>query len=84
MTHYAIIPIIALLLYLLMFLSLIMIKKNETIYAFMEVLLAMIAWTMGSFFMRLNVFPFVNFWFYFSLVGILLFLPTLYNFIIKN
>lgn len=49
MTHYAIIPIIALLLYLLMFLSLIMIKKNETIYAFMEVLLAMIAWTMGSF-----------------------------------
>lgn len=83
MTHYAIIPIIALLLYLLMFLSLIMIKKNETIYAFMEVLLAMIAWTMGSFFMRLNVFPFVNFWFYFSLVGILLFLPTLYNFIIK-
>lgn len=83
MTHYAIIPIIALLLYLLMFLSLIMIKKNETIYAFMEVLLAMIAWTMGSFFMRLNAFPFIKFWFYFSLVGILLFLPTLYNFIIK-
>lgn len=57
MTHYAIIPIIALLLYLLMFLSLIMIKKNETIYAFMEVLLAMIAWTMGSFFYALKCFP---------------------------
>lgn len=49
----------------------------------MKLLLVMIAWTAGSFCMRLGLFPSIEFWFHFSLIGILLFLPILSCFIKK-
>lgn len=83
MTSFAMIPIIALILYLFLFISLLVVKKNETIHSFMKLLLVMIAWTAGSFCMRLGLFPSIEFWFHFSLIGILLFLPILSCFIKK-
>lgn len=83
MTRFAIVPIIALILYLFMFISLIVVKKNDMINQFIKLLLNMIAWTSGSFFMRLDAFPGSDFWFQFSLIGILLFVPSLSCFIKK-
>ncbi len=83
MTRFAIIPIIALLLYLFMFLTLLVTKKNSVIISFIELILELISWTAGSFFMRCNTFPSYEFWFHFSLIGILLFIPTFFEFVRK-
>lgn len=81
MYSFWVIPVVALLCYIFLFISFLMSKKNPVIHSFMSLLLVMIAWAGGSLFMRLNYFPSVDFWFYLSFVGILLFTPTLFHFL---
>lgn len=83
MYDYAVVPIIALICYIFLLVTFIVAKKDAAIKSFMSLLLTMIMWTGGSFLMRLNYFPSLDFWYYVSLAGILFFLPALFSFV-KN
>ena len=78
---FSIIPVIALLCYTFQLLSLITTKRNEQINGFMGLLLVMIIWTGGSWFMRMGYWPSVNFWFHVSLTGLLMIPLMLFHFL---
>ena len=69
---YAFISIIALISYLFLFLTFIAAKKNKIITEFMLILITMILWTGGSFFMRAQFWPGVKFWYDVSILGLTL------------
>lgn len=71
-TSYAFISIIALVCYVFLFLTFIAAKKNRLINIFMLVLICMILWTGGSFFMRIMLWPGLKFWYDVSLFGLTL------------
>lgn len=68
---FSIIPVIALLCYTFQLISLLTAKRNSQIDGFMGLLLTMIIWTGGSWFMRMGYWPSVGFWFHVSLTGLL-------------
>ena len=68
---FSIIPVIALLCYIFQLISLLTTKRNQQINGFMGLLLTMIIWTGGSWFMRMDYWPSVDFWFHVSLTGLL-------------
>lgn len=68
------VPITALLCYVFLFFAFAAAKKTKVINSFMFLLLVMVLWTGGSFFMRLQMWPSVGFWYHVSLLGVL-FLP---------
>lgn len=74
---YILIPSIALLFYILLFIGLTAAKKSETLYIFMILVLGFILWTMGSVFMRLQLYPSVEYWCNVSLAGMFL-IPSVY------
>jgi diguanylate cyclase (GGDEF)-like protein/putative nucleotidyltransferase with HDIG domain len=78
MGNFAYIPIIALLCYSFLLLAFLAAKKSPLINAFLGILLAMILWTGGSFFMRRLFWPSLKFWYDASILGLTL-LP--YSFI---
>lgn len=67
---YAFISIIALISYLFLFLTFIAAKKTRIINEFMVILITMILWTGGSFFMRAQIWPGVKFWYDVSVFGL--------------
>ena len=69
---YAFISIIALICYLFLFLTFIAAKRTRIINEFMLILITMILWTGGSFFMRAQFFPSVKFWYDVSILGLTL------------
>lgn len=69
---YAFISIIALICYLFLFLTFIAAKRTRIINEFMLILITMILWTGGSFFMRAQFFPGVKFWYDVSILGLTL------------
>jgi len=73
----AIIPLIGLICNTFLFLTLWTAKKSAVVYSFMALLIAFILWTGGSLFMRLELYPGMNFWFKISFDGICL-VPYLY------
>ena len=74
MYSYASISICALFCYAFLLIAFLAAKKNRIINSFIVLLLLMICWTGGSFFMRMGVWPYEKFWFHVSLCG-LLFMP---------
>ncbi len=72
MYSFAVIPIIALFCYLFLLISFAAAKKNQSIWAFMGLLVFMVVWTAGSLFMRLDYWPSTGFWFHVSLSGLML------------
>lgn len=72
MNNYTFVSIIALYCYSFLFISLSASKKTKLIRAFMTLLIAMILWTGGSFFMRSMVGPSVKFWYDVSMLGLCL------------
>lgn len=81
MYSYAIIPIIALFCYMFLLISFLAAKKDRSIWAFMGLLLLMVAWTAGSLFMRLEYWPSIECWFHVSLAGLLLLPVALFLFL---
>ena len=81
MYSYAMIPIIALFCYMFLLISFVAAKKDSSIWAFMGLLLLMVAWTAGSLFMRLEYWPSMEFWFHVSLAGLLLLPVALFMFL---
>ncbi|MEI7885151.1 MAG: HD domain-containing phosphohydrolase [Clostridia bacterium] len=75
------IPAIALFSYSFLFLTILAAKKSKVIYSFLAILLASIFWTGGSMFMRLLLFPGVEFWYQISIIGLFCLPVAFYNFI---
>ncbi|WP_458406888.1 diguanylate cyclase domain-containing protein [Anaerotignum sp.] len=69
---FAFVSIIALISYLFLFLTFIAAKRTKIINEFMLILITMILWTGGSFFMRAQFFPGVKFWYDVSILGLTL------------
>ncbi len=75
------VPLISTLCSLFLFLTVLGAKKNRTIYAFMLLLLSFTAWSAGSLFLRLRLYPGERFWYEVSITGIFCVPFLIYNFI---
>lgn len=83
MIGYSWIPITALFCYLFLLLTfLVSPKREKVIRAFMLLMLIMILWTGGSFAMRMQLWPSVNFWHHVSLLGMMMVASGYYNFVL--
>ncbi|MEG0874343.1 MAG: diguanylate cyclase [Clostridiales bacterium] len=67
--------------YLFLFFAFLAAKKNKIINSFLVVLAIFLLWTGGSFFMRIQFWPGVKFWFDLSIVGLILLPFAFYNFV---
>lgn len=72
MVSYSWVSVIALLGYLFLFLAFASAKKTKVIHSFLLLLLILIFWSGGSFLMRIQFWPSVNFWHYISIAGIMM------------
>ena len=82
MIGYSWVPITALFCYLFLFLTFLASKKRErVIRSFMGLMLIMILWVGGSFAMRMQLWPSVNFWHHVSVLGMILVPPGYYMFV---
>lgn len=72
MSNFAFIPIIALLCYTFLLMAFMTVKKNHIINAFLVILFVLILWTGGSFCMRMQLMPSVDFWYNVSILGLTL------------
>ncbi|MGB4659563.1 MAG: histidine kinase N-terminal 7TM domain-containing protein, partial [Mobilitalea sp.] len=72
MGDFAYISIIALLCYTFLLLAFIAAKKNNTIKAFLTILVVLILWTGGSFCMRMQIWPSTKVWYDISILGLTL------------
>lgn len=75
------IPLVASLLNIFLLLAVASVKKDRLVRSFNELLLTFTAWSLGSLFMRMNVFPGPTFWYMVSITGIFLVPFFLYNFV---
>lgn len=83
MSGYSWISIISLSCYLILFVTFLAAKKTQKVmYTFMVFLFALIFWSGGSFAMRIQLWPSVNFWHYVSLAGIFLIPVVFYHFVL--
>ena len=83
MGNYIFVPVIALLCYVLLFLTFLAAKKNQIINAFLFVLGAMILWTGGSLCMRMLLWPSLKFWYDVSILGLTLLPLSFLIFVMK-
>ena len=82
MIGYSWVPITALFCYLFLFLTFLAAKKKErVIRSFMGLMLIMILWVGGSFSMRMQLWPSVDFWHHVSVLGMILVPPGYYMFV---
>ena len=84
MIGYSWVPITALFCYLFLFLTFFTSKQKseKVIRSFMGLMLIMILWVGGSFSMRMQLWPSVNFWHHVSVLGMILVPPGYYMFVI--
>lgn len=81
MSGYSWISVISLFCYLFLFMTFLAVKKEQkVIYTFMALLVVLILWSGGSFAMRAQLWPSVNFWHYVSVCGIMLLPVMFYHF----
>ena len=78
---FLIVPTLSTFCSLFLFLTFLGAKKNKQIYSFMLLLAAFIAWSAGSLFLRLSLYPSERFWYEVSVSGIFLVPFLIYNFI---
>lgn len=81
MGDFAYIPIIALLCYTFLLFAFMAAKKNRIINAFLVILIVLILWTGGSFCMRMQLWPGINFWYDVSIFGLTLLPYAFLNFV---
>lgn len=80
-TMFTFIPLLALLCNVFLFLTFLGAKKNRLIIAFLLMLATFTAWTAGSLFMRLSLWPGYHFWYEVSVAGVFCVPFLLYNFL---
>lgn len=81
MTNYTVIPVSALLCYLFLLLAFLASKKDKIMNSFLLLLTIFSMWTLGSFCMRMHVFPSANFWFSLSIDALFLMCYGYFSFI---
>ena len=83
MTGYSWISIIALFCYLFLLLTFLAVKKaDKVIRTFMLLMVIMILWVGGSFAMRMQLWPSVNFWHHVSVLGMMLLAAGYFHFVL--
>ena len=80
MGDYIAVPITALFCYIFLFMTMLAAQKNRIINSFLLILVALLFWTGGSFFMRMQFWPSIKVWFDISILGLLLLGFALFNF----
>lgn len=80
---FIIVPLIASIFNIFLLLTVISVKKNRLVRSFIELLMTFTLWSLGSLFMRMNLFPSPSFWYMISITGIFLVPFFLYNFIYR-
>ena len=80
MVSYSWVSVCALFGFLFLFLAFASAQKTRVIYSFMLLQLILILWTGGSFMMRIQMWPSVNFWHYISIAGLMLLPYGFYRF----
>lgn len=80
MVSYSWVSVCALFGFLFLFLAFASAQKTRVIYSFMFLQLILIFWTGGSFMMRIQMWPSVNFWHYVSIAGLMLLPYSFYRF----
>ncbi|MEA4921446.1 MAG: diguanylate cyclase [Clostridiaceae bacterium] len=78
---FLLVPLISALCSIFLFLTILGSKKNKQIYAFMLLMIAFTAWTLGSLFLRLSMYPSEKFWYEVSVTGIFSVPFLIYNFV---
>lgn len=82
MDTYGYISSIALFCYIFMMLIFSAAKKNRLVNSFLTLMTAMIAWTGGSFLMRIQMWPSYIFWYHVSIAGLMLLTYAYYQFVV--
>ncbi len=72
MYNYSFISVTALFCYMILFVAFMAAQKTKIIHSFLVVLAAFLLWTGGSLAMRMELWPEVEFWFHFSIVGLII------------
>ncbi len=62
MGDYIAVPITALFCYIFLFMTMLAAQKNRIINSFLLILVALLFWTGGSFFMRMQFWPSIKVW----------------------
>ena len=78
---FIIVPLIASICNIFLLLTVASVKKDRMVRSFMELLMTFTIWSLGSLFMRMDLFPGPSFWYMVSITGIFLVPFFLYNFI---
>ncbi|MCI6639980.1 MAG: diguanylate cyclase [Pygmaiobacter massiliensis] len=78
---FILVPLVASLCNVFLFLTCLSAKKDRVVASFMQLLLVFMAWCGGSLFMRLELFPSDLFWYETSIMGIFLVPFFVYNFV---
>lgn len=76
-----IVPLTSALCNLFLLLTFLSAKKDSLIRSFMAMLVCFTTWTLGSFFMRISLYPGDYFWFQVSMISIILVPACIYNFL---
>ena len=79
-SSFTFISVIALFCYVFLFMTMLAARNSRMINAFLLVLVAMIFWTGGSLFMRMELWPAMEVWYHVSIFGLLLLGYALFNF----
>ena len=77
---YLYVNIIACACFFMMFLAFFGVERSREMRAFVWLLFVMLMWSVGSLFMRLNVFPSYQFWYYVSLLSLFSIPALIYNY----
>ena len=78
---FIVVPLVSLICNLLLLLTVLSARKNRLVNSFIVLLAVFTAWTAGSLFMRMTVWPGPSFWYAVSITGIFLVPFVFYNFI---
>lgn len=78
---FVIVPLISVLCNIFLFLTVCAAKKTKLVYSFLILLATFTAWTAGSLFMRLGLYPGIPFWYSVSTTGIFCVPFCYYNFV---
>lgn len=83
MRDFIFIPVTALCCYAFLFLAFMAAKKTKLINSFLLVLSALVLWTSGSLFMRMQLWPSLKFWYDVSILGFILVPYVFFVFIVE-
>ena len=80
---FVIVPLLSVICNVFLLFTVVSVKKDRLISAFIHLLLSFTAWSIGSLFLRMKLFPSPEFWYMVSITGIFLVPFCIYNFVYR-